>query len=130
MVQEYDKLVRDKIPEVIEENGEIPQTYLVDGEEHSERLIEKLEEEVAEYRESREIDELADILEVIHAIRKDRGMTLEELQNKRSQKAEQRGFFLTKELFLSESNIDLLYTTQSCGERREWGTAFGTICEE
>ena len=59
-----------------------------------------------------------------------RGMTLEELQDKRSQKAEQRGFFLTKELFLSESNIDLLYTTQSCGERREWGTAFGTICEE
>lgn len=93
MVQEFDKLVRNKIPEVIEENGEIPQTHLVDGEEYSERLIEKLEEEVAEYRESREIDELADILEVVHAIRKDRGMTLEELQDKRSQKAEQRGCF-------------------------------------
>lgn len=93
MAHEFDKLVRDKIPEVIEANEETPTVHLAEGEEYSNRLVEKLDEEVAEYRESREIEELADVLEVVHAIRKDRGLTNEELQEARAQKAEQRGRF-------------------------------------
>ena len=64
-----------------------------DEEEYTERLAAKLGEEVAEYRESRELDELADILEVVHAIRKNEGITSEELQELREEKAEQRGRF-------------------------------------
>ncbi|MFC3958983.1 nucleoside triphosphate pyrophosphohydrolase [Halovivax cerinus] len=93
MVRSYDKLVRDGIPELIVANGERPTTHVADGEEYSERLIEKLEEEVTEYRESREVDELADILEVVHAIRADRGVSVEALADRRSRKAERRGRF-------------------------------------
>ncbi|MFY4813905.1 nucleoside triphosphate pyrophosphohydrolase [Haloarcula argentinensis] len=93
MVRKFDKLVRDKIPEVIEDNGETPTVSLAGEDEYSERLVDKLEEEVAEYRESHDIEELVDILEVIHAIRKDRGLTREELQDERALKAEQRGRF-------------------------------------
>lgn len=93
MAEEYDKLVRDQIPRIIEENAENPEIHIAEGNEYTERLVEKLDEEVAEYRESRQIDELVDILEVVHAIRKDKGVTAEELQEKRMQKANQRGRF-------------------------------------
>ncbi|WP_248648675.1 nucleoside triphosphate pyrophosphohydrolase [Halorubrum ezzemoulense] len=88
-----DKLVRDNIPAVIEENGEEPTIHVADEVEYADRLVEKLEEEVIEYRESRDLDELADILEVVHAIRTERGLTVEELREIRTRKAEQRGRF-------------------------------------
>jgi predicted house-cleaning noncanonical NTP pyrophosphatase (MazG superfamily) len=93
MAEEFDKLVRDKIPEVIKENGEEPTIYVADGDEYPDRLVEKLTEEVAEYRESRETDEVADILEVVHAIRRQHGLTEEELQEIRAEKANDRGRF-------------------------------------
>lgn len=93
MVREYNKLVRDRIPEIIEKNGEEPVIHTTDKDEYATRLLEKLDEEVDEYRESREIEELADILEVVHAIRKERGVTVEQLQEIRERKAEQRGQF-------------------------------------
>ncbi|MEZ3165224.1 nucleoside triphosphate pyrophosphohydrolase [Halorubrum sp. RMP-47] len=93
MAEEFDKLVRDRIPQVIKENGEEPTIHHADGDEYSERLAEKLDEEATEYLESREVSELADVLEVVHAIRKDRGVTLEELQEIRTQKAKERGRF-------------------------------------
>lgn len=93
MACEHDKLVRDNIPEIIEEDGKIPVVHVADDDEYTERLVEKLEEEVVEFLESREVGELADILEVIHAIREDRGTTNEKLQKKREKKAEQRGRF-------------------------------------
>lgn len=96
MTTEYDKLVRDKIPEIIEENGEVPIIHTATEEEYGRCLIDKLDEEVAEYRESHEIEELADILEVIHAIREARGVTKEQLENTRAQKAEQCGRFEEK----------------------------------
>jgi predicted house-cleaning noncanonical NTP pyrophosphatase (MazG superfamily) len=58
-----DKLVRDEIPAVIREHDEEPTVRTVDGDEYSERRIEKLEAEVTEYRESRDVPELADLLE-------------------------------------------------------------------
>lgn len=93
MAREFDKLVRDKIPEIIEEDGKEPEIHIADNGEYTERLVEKLDEEVSEFLESREIDELADILEVIHAIREDSGLSIEQLQKKREEKAEQRGRF-------------------------------------
>lgn len=93
MEREFDKLVRDEIPAVIKQNGEEPVTTRVTGEEYSDRLVEKLEEEVSEYRESRSLEELADVLEVVHAIRKSKDVTVDKLNETRAQKAEHRGCF-------------------------------------
>ena len=93
MAEEFDKLVRDGIPQIIEADGAEPTTHVAGDDEYSERLVEKLEEEVAEYRESGEIEELADVLEVVHAIRKDAGADVETLRRERARKADERGRF-------------------------------------
>jgi predicted house-cleaning noncanonical NTP pyrophosphatase (MazG superfamily) len=93
MVQEFGKLVRDKIPQVIRANDEVPTIHVAEDEEYSDRLVEKLDEEVAEYRESRDVEELVDILEVIHAIRKERGVTVDELREMRARKGKRQGRF-------------------------------------
>lgn len=93
MGKEFDKLVRDKIPEVIREDGQEPKVHHVDGVAYADRLVEKLVEEVTEYRQSRETEELADILEVVHAIRNQHGLTNTELQQIRAQKAADHGRF-------------------------------------
>ena len=93
MTEEFDKLVRDEIPRIIEKNGETSITHSAESDEYSERLDEKLAEEVSEYLESGEIEELADVLEVLHAIREDRGISRESLREKRRRKAEEWGRF-------------------------------------
>lgn len=93
MTEEFDKLVRDKIPDVIREDGKEPTVHCVDGEEYADRLVEKLAEEGAEYRDSRDPEELADLLEVVHAIRKHHGLTNAELEQIRARKAANRGRF-------------------------------------
>jgi len=64
----YNKLVRDKIPEIIKDNGNIPITHIASNEEYKEKLKTKLKEEVNEFLEESNKEELADILEVIYAI--------------------------------------------------------------
>ncbi|WP_247729631.1 nucleoside triphosphate pyrophosphohydrolase [Halovivax limisalsi] len=93
MAEEFDKLVRDEVPTIIEANGETPVTHVADDEAYRRRLAEKLQEEVDEYVESRAIDELADVLEVVHAIRADRGVSADELEEIREEKAVDRGRF-------------------------------------
>lgn len=93
MTTEYDKLVRDEIPAIIERDGETPVVHVADDAEYRRRLLEKLDEEVAEYRESGEHEELADVLEVVHAIREHEGISAERLERLRREKAEARGRF-------------------------------------
>lgn len=93
MTREFDKLVRDGVPELIEESGDEPVVHTAQGEEYSRRLVEKLEEELAEFRESGDPEELADLLEVLHAVRKDRGLTVAERRELRAKKAQRRGRF-------------------------------------
>ncbi|GGL69029.1 nucleoside triphosphate pyrophosphohydrolase [Halocalculus aciditolerans] len=90
MTREYDKLVRDGIPGIIEEEGETPVTHVADGDEYEDRL---LDEEAAEYRESGDVEELADVLEVVHALRDLEGRSRDELETMRAEKAEERGRF-------------------------------------
>lgn len=89
----YDKLVRDRIPEIIESHGDVAITYTADVAEYRQRLRVKLVEEVKEYLESGESEELSDILEVIHAITALDGVPREQLQLLQTKKRDERGGF-------------------------------------
>ena len=103
MTRKYNKLVRDRIPEVIMSSGQKCKTRILADEEYLRMLDAKLDEELAEYHKDQNIEELADLLEVIRAAAIARGYTLEELESVRAEKAEKRGGF-EKKIFLIETN--------------------------
>ena len=89
----YDKLVRDKIPEIIEGSGKHCEIEVLSDEKYFEMIDKKLDEELAEYHKDKNIEELADLLEVIYAATKARGYSIEELEKVRVEKVEKRGGF-------------------------------------
>ena len=97
-MQTYHKLVRDRIPEIIETDGNKCVCETLSDEDYISLLDQKLNEELAEYQESKSLEELADLLEVIQAVVKARGWTLEELEQARADKAAKRGGFEKKVL--------------------------------
>ena len=97
----YNKLVRDRIPEIIKNVGKIAHTRILGDDEYLTELDRKLGEEFAEYQADKNIEELADMLEVIYAIAKARGVSVDELESIRSAKAEKNGAF-EKKVFLEE----------------------------
>lgn len=97
----YHKLVRDRIPEIIEADGKTCVTEILPDEQYLEMLDTKLNEELAEYQESKSLEELADLLEVIRAVAVARGWTWEELERVRQEKASKRGGF-EKKILLRE----------------------------
>ena len=99
MTKQYHKLVRDKIPEIIENSGKHCETRILADEEYLQFLREKLLEEVAEYRESGSHEELADILEVVYALAAATGCDENTLNAIRTEKAQKRGGF-TKKILL------------------------------
>ena len=92
----YNKLVRDKIPEIIEADGKSCVTHILTDEEYIVALETKLNEEVTEYLVDKSLEEMADILEVLQAICIARGFTLSELEEARKKKADGRGAFSEK----------------------------------
>jgi len=92
-VREVNKLVRDKIPSVIMENGEMPNFRIMEDDEFLKALNEKLLEEVAEYQESGDIYELADILQVICSISEIIGRGFKEIEYLKDEKAIELGGF-------------------------------------
>lgn len=93
MLKAYHKLVRDRIPEIIEADGNICTWETLSHEEYLSLLDEKLNEELAEYQESKSLEELADLLEVIRSVVHARGWTLAQLEQQRVDKAAHRGGF-------------------------------------
>ena len=87
------KLVRDRIPEIIQEDGKTPIIRIMDEEEYVRELDRKLCAEVEEYRADGSIEEMADVLEVLQAICIARGYTLQQLEEVRRKKAAERGGF-------------------------------------
>ena len=67
-IKKYDKLVRDKIPDIITQNGKICKFRIAHREEYRKKLMEKLQEETNEFLETPCVEELADIKEVIDAL--------------------------------------------------------------
>ena len=80
MIKTYNKLVRDRIPEIIEASGKTCVTEILSDEDYLHMVDAKLDEELAEYHKDQNIEELADLMEVIHAAAVARGYTLEELE--------------------------------------------------
>jgi predicted house-cleaning noncanonical NTP pyrophosphatase (MazG superfamily) len=92
----YKKLVRDKIPEIITSKGSTPVTHIASELEYEEKLLEKLFEEMEEFKKDASEEELADILEVIYAIGDTKGVSREKLEEIRLKKREERGGFVSR----------------------------------
>jgi predicted house-cleaning noncanonical NTP pyrophosphatase (MazG superfamily) len=97
----YNKLVRDKIPEIIAADGARAVTRILDDKEYLQELIRKLGEEYDEFKEVVNVEELADLQEVILALA-DVIASREELEAVRAQKATKRGVFKDK-IFLERT---------------------------
>lgn len=97
----YNKLVRDKIPEIIEKNNKRCEYTILNSEEYLDHLNKKLLEEVNEYLESNDTEEIADILEVIYSILKHKNIDKEEVEKIRVKKKNERGSF-DKRIMLKE----------------------------
>lgn len=89
----HNKLVRDKIPQIIEQSGKSCVTRILSDEEYAAALNAKLQEELNEYLADGSMEELADLLEVMMAAAKARGHDFSEVEAIRREKAEKRGRF-------------------------------------
>lgn len=90
----YNKLVRDKIPSIIERNeGRSCKTRILNDDEYIIELNRKIQEELNEYLECGEIEELADLEEVLRAILDSKGVSYEEFEKIRLEKVNKRGSF-------------------------------------
>jgi predicted house-cleaning noncanonical NTP pyrophosphatase (MazG superfamily) len=92
----YNKLVRDKIIDIIKLNGEKPVYHTLNNEEYIEELLKKLIEEANEFIEADSPEELADLMEVVYSIAKTKNIDLEEVEQIRIKKREKRGGFDNK----------------------------------
>ena len=100
---QYNKAIRDKIPEIIQKDGHSCNVKTLSDEKFLEHLEKKLSEEVVEYQNDKNSEELADILEVIYRIAQLKGVSKEELEKIRIKKSEERGGF-EKNLFLIDTS--------------------------
>ena len=89
----YEKLVRDKIPDIIKNSGKTCEIRIVSENEKYNLLEDKLKEEVNEYLEDKNLEELADIMEVLFALADSLGYSKEELIKTMEKKREKRGGF-------------------------------------
>lgn len=93
----YNKLVRDRIPEVIEHTGKSFNTTILTQEEYIKELKKKSYEELEEYMSAENneeaLEELADVLEILHAFAAVHGSSINEVEEIRKKKAEKRGGF-------------------------------------
>lgn len=103
-VKTYNKLVRDRIPDIIAANGKACRTRQADGAEYRRLLEKKCAEEWQEYLESGSLEEMADLMEALRALIAEQGWTEAQLEAARLAKRKARGGF--------ESRIVLLDVTE------------------
>ena len=98
----YNKLVRDKIPDIIKAEGRSVKTRILNDEDYRTELNKKLQEEVKEYLDDNNVEELVDIVEVVYGILSSMDVSIEEFENIRMSKADKRGAFKER-VFLEEA---------------------------
>lgn len=93
----YNKLIRDKIPGIMAMTGKKANTTTLSDEDYIKELRKKTKEELQEYlaadNDSDALEELADLLELMHSLVNIHGSSMEEVEEFRKKKAEQRGGF-------------------------------------
>jgi predicted house-cleaning noncanonical NTP pyrophosphatase (MazG superfamily) len=95
-VTEFGKLVRDRIPEIIEADGRRPVVEVLDDARDGQALLVKLAEEAAELAAAADnevIDELADVYEVLRALAEQAGVDLTQVADRADNKGAERGRF-------------------------------------
>ena len=102
MIKNYDKAIRDKIPDIIKKSGNSCNVKKLSDDEFLPELEKKLREEVEEYLKSKSVEELADAIEVIYRIAELKGISNEKLEMLREEKASKRGKF-SDNLFLVDT---------------------------
>ena len=93
---EYNKLVRDRIPEIIRKDGRTCATKIMSEEEYRTALREKLVEEAEEVVQADPehlVTELADILEIIDAIVDAYRLEHDTVSNVQARRRTERGAF-------------------------------------
>jgi len=104
----YNKLVRDKILDIIKSKGQIAKYRQLEEREYHQELKRKLQEEVNEYLTAEDnhkaIEELADILEVIYALASVNGHTMSFLNETCNRKRAERGGFENRILLIEVEN--------------------------
>ncbi len=98
----YNKLIRDKIPQIIEASGKQAEISVLATSDYEKALKDKLIEEAQELRSASDEDqlsELADVYEVLDAMLLCKGLTREQVQEQQRLKREERGGFAQR-LFL------------------------------
>ncbi|EOO40974.1 nucleoside triphosphate pyrophosphohydrolase [Bacillus mycoides] len=101
----YNKLIRNKLPQIIKSNGKTPKIRILPEDEYIKEICKKTQEELTEYLEAdtkeHKLEELSDLLELINALAEYEGTTLKEINNIRKKKAKERGGFQNR-VFLIE----------------------------
>jgi predicted house-cleaning noncanonical NTP pyrophosphatase (MazG superfamily) len=100
MRKEYNKLVRDLIPEIIRQNGNVPETRVLNEREYCAELEKKFQEELGEYLAAKtpeaRLEEMADIFEVITALNAAEGRPIDHVIKVQKRKRAERGGFSEK----------------------------------
>ena len=104
------KLIRDNIPEIIQETGAKPMTRIARTDEFLDLLRDKLVEEVGEFIDSGDPQELADVLEVLLTLAEEFGVDLEKLRDK---KAAERGRFAKRIVWFGNERLPNLSATHA-----------------
>lgn len=90
-MERYRKLVRDNIPQILDQRGIPYKKEIAEGVEYKEELIKKLLEETYEFLETPTTEELADVMEVILSLAK--LPEYQDLEKVRERKRNERGGF-------------------------------------
>jgi len=102
----YNKLVRDKIPQIIEANGELAEVQVLKLAQYSKMLNIKLQEELSEFLEANDnnqVEELADLVEGVYTILKNKELSIKEFEKVRLKKKDEKGGFDDRLLLVSIS---------------------------
>jgi len=92
-VKNYNKAIRDRIPEIIRRNGSKCEVVTLNDEEFLDELEKKLSEELDEYYQSKSVEELCDIVEISLRIAELKGVNSCEFNEIRDKKNKDRGAF-------------------------------------